>query len=151
MLWRYAEQHGGQFPTGGDTPEASLSLLYPDYDDGWLLRGNTYPLQPAVDLLAAGKPLTPETCGWHYVDGLRQPPPGAGWSNVALFWAKREVGHNGERLREGGHYVGFIHGDTGYVKAADWARFVADQEKAAAAIRQGKDPIVPWVPEYGMH
>ena len=146
VLYQYAQEHDGKFPTGGATPEASLSLLYPAYDDGWLLRGNTYPLQPAVDLLAADQPLTPETCGWHYVDGLSLRPGGASWPNVALIWAKREVGHNGDRLAGGGHYVKFIDQSGGHIQAADWPRFIADQEKAAAAIRRGEEPIEPWVP-----
>ena len=68
-LLQYAEEHGGKFPTGGATPEASLSLLYPKYLHANVLRGKTYPEAPAASLLDSGQPLTPETCGWHYVDG----------------------------------------------------------------------------------
>src|SRR5687768_7827935 len=43
-LLEYAERHGGWFPQGEETPEASLSLLHreaPESADANLLRGKT--------------------------------------------------------------------------------------------------------------
>ena len=71
----YATAHGGAFPAGEATPEASMSLLYRekmnDYPlaDANLLRGRTVPESAVQEILERGKLLTPETCGWHYVRG----------------------------------------------------------------------------------
>src|SRR5262245_27795913 len=72
-LLMYADQHGGWFPKGEATPEASLSLLHredPGLVTANLLRGKTVPEAAVQARLGAGELLTPETCGWHYVEGL---------------------------------------------------------------------------------
>jgi hypothetical protein len=144
-LIQYAEANGGRFPTGGATPAASLSLLYPEYLDASVLRGKTYPEAPAQQLLESGKPLTPETCGWHYVDGLTMPKNGS--SCIAIFWDKFGSDHNSGILPEGGHSVTFMDAHGEVIREADWPRFIAEQEKAWAAIRRGETPPTPWVPE----
>jgi hypothetical protein len=148
-LWNYADEHGGKFPSGGATPEASLSLLYPKFLDANVLRGKGYSEEAAAKLLHAGKPLTPEACGWHYVEGLSMLEEGT-WngSRIAIFWDKIGLGHNSERLPPGAHTVNFIHGSGHVILGEDWDRFVAEQEKAVAAIRRGEDPGKPWLPEY---
>jgi hypothetical protein len=150
-LLNYADVNGGKFPSGGKTPEASLSLLYSTFADAAVLRGKTYPEEPAAKLLTAGKPLTPETCGWHYVDGI--PPAASRGSNVygrlALFWDKFGSGHNAELLPGGGHTVTFVNGTTRIINESDWARFWKAQEAAMAEIRQGKVPAEPWLPNNG--
>src|SRR5216683_3016496 len=70
-LQQYAEEHGGSFPAGEATPEASLSLLYPTYANEWVLQGKTVPLEVVKAVLERGDRLGPDTCGWHYVEGLR--------------------------------------------------------------------------------
>jgi hypothetical protein len=60
----YAQDHGGRFPSGGDCPEASLSLLYSNYLDAYTLRGKTVPLQTVEDALIPRKSL-----GRNRVDG----------------------------------------------------------------------------------
>ena len=69
-LQEYATSHGGAFPSGEATPEASLSLLYrEERDDGSkladevLLRGKTVPAFVVKEILERGQLLTPETCG----------------------------------------------------------------------------------------
>ncbi len=42
-LHQYAEDHGGAYPAGEATPEASLSLLYPKYANANVLQGKTVP------------------------------------------------------------------------------------------------------------
>jgi hypothetical protein len=144
-LLNYADTHGGRFPTGGHTSEASLSLLYPNYLDANVLRGKTYPEEPARRLLASGRPLTPQTCGWHYVDGLSLQP---GMNHrIALVWDKIGLGHNSEYLPEGGHSVVFMSAHTQVIREADWPRFIAEQKKAWAAIRRGQTPEEPWIPD----
>jgi hypothetical protein len=68
-LQNYADQHGGRFPAGEKTPEASLSLLFPDHADADLLRGKTVPLETVKTALAASRRLDPASCGWHYDEG----------------------------------------------------------------------------------
>lgn len=126
-LRAYAEANGGRFPAGEPTPEASLSLLYPDLCDAYILRGKTKPLEPAEVILAAGGRLTPETCDWHYVEGLTLSDDG----RLAIFWDKVGLGHNGERLTPGAHSVGFVGGYTDIVY--DWPGFLAEQAKLHAA------------------
>jgi len=144
-LVSYAAAHDGRFPTGGETPEASLSLLYPEYIDAGTLRGKTYPEGPARELLESGRPLTPETCGWHYVDGLTMQKGLSG--RIAIVWDKIGLGHNSERLPEGGHSVVFMDAHGQVVREKDWPRFLAEQEKAWDAIRGGGKPELPWVPD----
>ena len=145
-LISYADANGGRFPSGGDTPEASLSLLYPAYLDASELRGKTFPEDAAAQLLKSGKPLTPDTCGWQYVDGLTMPKWGS--SGIAIFWDKIGLGHNGERSPHGGHSVTFMDAHGQVISEADWPRFIAEQQKAWNVIRQGGQPTeVPWNPE----
>lgn len=123
-LLNYADKHGGCFPSGQDTPEASLSLLYPSVD-AEVLRGKSVPYDRVKEILESGRLLSPETCGWHYVEGLtlRDDP------ELALFWDKAGLGHNGERLPDGGHIVIFIHGNKRYIPEKDWSSFLAKQRK----------------------
>src|SRR6267142_2049671 len=103
-LFQYADEHDGWFPQGEATPEASLSLLYrQDPALAYNLRGKTVPESIVRARLEAGELLTPETCGWHYVEGLRKDDD----PRLALFWDKVGLGHNGERLSGGGHWVCF--------------------------------------------
>src|SRR5690348_2983687 len=62
-LHRYAEDHGGAYPAGEATPEASLSLLYPAYANEYVLQGKTVPLKAVKAVLERGERLGPDTCG----------------------------------------------------------------------------------------
>jgi hypothetical protein len=126
-LESYADEHGGAYPTGGETPEASLSLL------AEVLRGKILPLDVVKAILDRGEPLGPETCGWHYVEGLRQ----SDGSNFALFWDKAGLGHFGERLPQGGHEVFFVGSGYRYIPESDWPAFLEEQERLQAKRRQG--------------
>lgn len=130
-LIRYAEEHDGVFPRGGQTPEADLSkLLVGNVDaDLNLLRGKTVPLKAAEETHKERGHLTPSTCGWHYVPGLKTSDD----SRIALFWDKAGLGHNGERLNGGGHVVTFLDGSTKHVKAAEWDAFISEQNALLAA------------------
>lgn len=134
-LTYYAEKHGGWFPRGEATPEASLSLMYrdnPEYTPPNLLRGKTIPLEVVRARLEAGELLTPETCGWHYVEGLRQDDN----RKLALFWDKIPLGHNGERLT-GGRWVHLI-GDLDYIPDDKWDEFLTEQARLRAALKRSK-------------
>src|SRR5438552_1963440 len=94
-LLHYANDHAGAFPAGQATPEASLSLLYPKYLDNnvdyasEILRGKTAPKEVVRSKLSQGERLGPDSCGWHYVEGLsRDDDP-----QLALVWDKAGLGH----------------------------------------------------------
>ena len=131
-LLNYADRHDGWFPKGEATPEASLSLLHRDQPeiDAYLLRGKTVAESVVRDRLSAGELLTRETCGWHYVEGLRRDDDG----RLALFWDKVGLGHNGERLPRGGHHVAFVAGDIKYIPGNEWEHFLTEQQMLFAAM-----------------
>jgi hypothetical protein len=120
----YASAHGGAYPAGEATPEASLSLLYPDHANEYVLQGKTVRLDVVRATLERGERLDPGTCGWHYVEGLRQTDD----HRLALFWDKVGLGHNGQRNPDGGHVVQFVGLRSEYVSGADWEGFIRQQE-----------------------
>jgi hypothetical protein len=135
MLHNYADSNGGWFPKGEATPEASLSLLrreFPEWVTANLLRGKTVPEAAVRARLEDGKLLTPDTCGWHYVEGLRKDDD----ARLALFWDKAGLGHWGERLSGGGHRVCFVGGSIEYIAGDRWEEFVAGQERLRAALKR---------------
>lgn len=137
LLREYADAHGGVFPAGETTPEASLSLLYPKYADANVLRGKTVPLSNVEAALKRRGRLDPSTCGWHYVEGLNtRDDPG-----IALFWDKIGLGHNGQRLSDGGHSVVFIGGDTEHIPGDRWQTFLDEQEKLHARRTRAAAPL----------
>jgi hypothetical protein len=142
-LRNYADDHGRAYPTGEATPEASLSLLYPKYTDERVLQGKTVPLDLVKALLERGDRLGPNTCGWHYVDGLTRDDD----SRLALFWDKVGLGHWGERLSDGGRTVYFVDGDHEYIPGAKWQEFLREQEKLLAERKKTKHEQKPAVPK----
>jgi hypothetical protein len=133
-LRTYAEDHDGAYPAFPGKPEAALSLLYPKYADANLLRGKTVPLQSVQSILSAGESLSPESCGWLYVEGLRLDDD----PSLALFWDKIGLGHNGERLSEPGHTVFFLSGDYQFIPIAEWEKFQTQQQRLYAARHRDK-------------
>ena len=130
-----AETNGEVLPTGEATPEASLSLLYPDYLDAAILRGKSVPESLVKEILERGDRLGPESCGWHYVDGLTlEDDP-----HLAVFWDKAGLGHNGQRLWRGGHVVSFLNCTSRHVTAAEWPQFIEEQETLLAGRKRHKE------------
>jgi hypothetical protein len=121
----YAENHNGRFPSGQATPEASLSLLAKDdYGVGaYLLRGKTVPLEVVTKALAKNGVLGPESCGWHYVEGLTL----ADDPDVAILWDKVGLGHNGERVKNGAHEVLLLDGSRQFISGSRWPGFLQKQ------------------------
>jgi hypothetical protein len=125
-LREYAEVHGGKFPSGEATPEASLSLLGRQY--AYLLPRRGVPTEVVEQMLDRGQLLDPETCGWNYVEGLRLDSN----PELALFWDKEGLNEMGERLPEGGHYVSFVGWPCNYIPASRWDSFLEEQRKLLA-------------------
>jgi hypothetical protein len=142
ILWfelrRYAEEHDGWFPKGESTPEASLSLLFrQDSTNAYLLRGKTVPFELVRPILENGDLLTPETCGWHYVEGLRMDDD----SRIALFWDKAGLGHSGQRLSSW-RCVTLIDGTRQNVELAKWDEFLKEQENLLfESVRKRKNAL----------
>jgi len=129
----YAEAHNGAYPAGRETPEASLSLLYPTYANAAVLQGKTVPLHEVKAILERGERLGPDTCGWHYVEGLtvKDDP------QLALCWDKAGLGHNGERRSDGGRMVIFVGRGMEYIPGAQWDAFL-EQQQALLEARERK-------------
>jgi hypothetical protein len=132
-LHEYAEAHGGVYPAGEACPEASLSLLYRErLCDADLLRGKIISLEDVEAVLSSGALLGPDTCGWHYVEGLTQNDD----PRIAIIWDKVGLGHNGESLRGGGHWVMLLHGDEKHIPEGEWQEFLDEQQRLIAARRR---------------
>ena len=132
LLQAYATTHDGAFPSGEATPGASMSLLYRETGEeranAELLRGKTVPESVVKSILERGELLSPETCGWHYVEGLRiNDDP-----RLALFWDKAGLDHNGGLLDDGGHIVLFVDGQREHIPGAEWDKFLEEQRKLLA-------------------
>jgi hypothetical protein len=127
----YAERHNGHFPTGGNCPEASLSLLYRDNReiDGYLLCGKTKSAEAAQAILERGEFLGPDTCDWHYVEGLTLNDD----YRIAIVWDKIGLGHNGIRLPNGGHSVLRLDGIEEVIPASEWQQFLDEQKELLAS------------------
>ena len=133
-LQNYAEDHGGQYPTGGSTPEASFSLLYPKYLPAEYLRGKKFPWKQKDTILPSGQPLTKDTCGWHYVDGLMF--SSGYFARLAVMWDKTSTGHNGQRT--GSRWVLFANGEEEYIPLPKWDEFLTEQKRLLAEYTQAK-------------
>ncbi len=129
-LLEYANAHGGCYPTGEASPEASLSLLYREgLSDANLLRGKIVPLNAVEAVLGRGELLGPDTCGWHYVEGLTNKDD----SRIAIVWDKVGLGHNGELMRDGSHTVIFLDGTEKRIPERQWQEFLDEQRTLLAA------------------
>jgi len=129
VLEAYAREHDGRYPAGESSAEASLSLLHRSGDlDPYHLRGMTVSEETTLSILQGGGLLSPQSCGWNYVEGLTV----ADDIGLALLWCKEPLGHNGDRTRDGGRQVVFVGGDVRWVSGARWAAFLEDQKRLLA-------------------
>ena len=122
-LLNYADNHGGAFPVGKESPQASFALLYPDYAPAYLLAGQSFSESDAKSILDAGGHLTAEQCSWHYVEGLRKDDD----SRFALFWDRLGLGHWGNRHSPPGRTVFFVSGSSDVIADSDWEKFLDEQ------------------------
>jgi hypothetical protein len=130
-LQNYANANQGWFPRGEATPEASLSLLYQaGLASPEMLHGKSVRLREVRERLAAGLLLTPETCGWHYVEGLRLDDP----PKLALFWDKVGLGHDGERSNV--YRVYFVDLTSEPIPKTEWDQFLQSQTVLRKTIKR---------------
>jgi hypothetical protein len=126
-LMIYATDHGGKYPSGEPTPEASLSLLYPKYlSSPTIIAGKGGSIERATKILKSGGRLGPNDCNWHYVEGLNDMDS----SELAILWDKLPgLGHNCDRLKDGLRGVVYVGGSCEYIPEAKWEEFLAQQNK----------------------
>ena len=126
-LEQYAVEHGGHYPAGESSPEASLSLLCrSNYMDAYTIRGMTVPESTVRRILEGGGLLGPDSCGWQYVEGLTQ----ADDPRIALLYCKQALGHNGQRMKDGGRQVVFVgSGGINWLSGDRWPSFLKEQNE----------------------
>ena len=138
----YAGDHDGWLPYGGPTPEASLGLIAKDdaASAEWVLGGKNVKPEVVKAALARDEGITPETCGWHYVEGLREtddPQIAVAWDKVEGLW------HNGNRRRGLMHEVICLDGSISFIKRSHWPKFVAEQRDKLAAVKASRESNAP--------
>lgn len=123
----YAQEHGGAYPAGESSPEASLSLLCKsNYIDVGTIRGMTVPESIVRGIFQGGGLLGPQNCGWQYVEGLTE----ADNPEIALLYCKMALGHNGQRTKDGGRQVLFVgDGRIKWVPGEKWSAFLLEQKE----------------------
>jgi len=126
QLRMYATDNKGMFPAGGGAPEASLSLLEKSAGGTLgILRGKTVPREVTEAAYPRDGKLGADSCGWFYIEGLTEKDD----PRLAMVWDKYGLGHNGEKLEDGGHEVVFVDGSTGIFSGSRWDDFLAEQRK----------------------
>lgn len=145
----YAHDHKGKFPSGAGSPEASLGLLTKDTGCTLeILRGKTVPVEVTTAALLHDGKLGPESCGWYYVEGLEEKDD----HSIAVLWDKFGLGHNGQRIKQGGHEVLFADGSISVLSGNRWDEFIEQQRQLLAA----HDPpltnaLNAWFTNYALH
>ena len=136
-LRMYSDRYNGYFPTGKESPEASLSLLYTDGDLEHFdfLSGKSLLPEKAKKALKAGGLMDNKSCSWHYVEGLTEKDSG----DFAILWDKvLGLGHHSEIMSDGSTEVLFLDGHSTYIKPSDWKDFLRKQEKLHEEKKQNK-------------
>jgi hypothetical protein len=149
-LRMYANDHQNWFPYGGATPEESLSLVCSNgdpYSVKGLLCGKHLSRSLVEATMANNSVLSPATCGWHYVEGLREDDP----QTLAIAWDK-VVGldHNGRFHKHLQCEVVMLDGSAQQIPKAAWPKFCAQQRELIAKVvaeRTTNDPAIRWSDE----
>ena len=144
----FADANEGWFPHGMPTPEASLSLLCTNTEGTWwILRGKHVSQKTVDEALARDSLLGPDSCGWHYVEGLRTNDE----PQIAVAWDKaRGLNHGGRRMRGLEHEVILVDGSVLLISQEKWPAFVEEQKRllAETASKRSKDsPSIRWSDE----
>jgi len=138
----YAEDDGHWFPHGASTPEASFGLLYTnDLERAThMLAGKTIPQKVVRARLRQFGTISPDTCGWHYVEGLRDDDD----PQIIVAWDKAiGLSHNGQRKDGLMHEVIRVDGLDELIGKERWPEFIADQKKRLAQLIASRDSNAP--------
>ena len=111
------------------------------------IRGKNIPRAIADTALIKDGVLGPESCGWHYIEGLREDDD----PQIAALWDKvRGLGHNGQRRPGMAHEVSLLDGSHTGISEAEWPKFIADQKARLAEViasRPTNSPPIRWSDE----
>jgi hypothetical protein len=140
-LQQYAQENNGHFPAGASCPEASLSLLDRGHNGDFaeVLCGKTKSAEAARAILQRGELLGPDTCDWHYVEGLTL----ADDYRLAIVWDKVGLGHNGAKLPQGGHSVSRLDCTEEMISESEWPKFIEEQQQFMAARTEAAKKGIP--------
>jgi hypothetical protein len=145
----YARDHDGWLPHGEKTPEASLASFAKDDISSalWLLGGKSVSSEVVRAALTNAGAFGPDTCGWHYVEGLREEDD----PKIVVAWDKTVgLDHHGMRKTGMAHEVVFLDGSVQYISQARWMRLVAEQKEILVKViasRQSNSPPIRWSDE----
>ena len=147
-LRQYALDHKSWYPNGMESPEASFSKLYPEYENSLrAVRGKNIPLEAATAAWKRDGHLGPDSCGWHYVEGLNENDD----PSIAVVWDKAwGLGHNGQRIRGFGREIILTDGSNRGILVRDWPKFAFEQRAKLAkliAARGTNGPPIRWSDE----
>ncbi len=149
-LREHAIDHGGWFPTNGQTALQALQTLYPKYiEQPRYLAGLSGDVHGTKEALRRGRPLDDKTSSWIYWPGFREDDggeldreqdqarlvPGRATKSdlVAIIW-EREGGILLNGKRGSGHAVGFSDGSCVQISDADWPDFLKRQRELRQSI-----------------
>lgn len=149
-LRMYADDHGGWLPHGGRTPEESMSFMATNGDPYFvkaLLRGKHLPQSVVDAAFVTHGVLSPASCGWHYVEGLRKGDDPA----LAVAWDKMSgLNHNGRLMKNVEREVILLDGSAQQISKTEWPKFCTHQKRLLAeaeAKRKPGDPPIRWSDE----
>ncbi len=149
-LRHYAEDQAGWLPNGGATPEQSFSLIWTNgdpYSVRDILRGKNLAQADIDAALARDGFLSPQSCGWHYVEGLREDDD----PKLAVVWDRTTgLDHNGRRRSGLIHEVIMLDGSMHLIFEGKWKEFVETQRKLLSetmARRPTNSPPIRWSDE----
>lgn len=146
----YANDHDDWFPHGGKTPEESLSFIATNGDPylmKMLLGGKHLPQSVVDSAFSKDGALSPASCGWHYVEGLKQEDS----PELAIAWDKMAgLDHNGRFLKDLQCEAVMLDGSSQHIFKKGWPAFCAKQKQLlqeVIASRTTNDPSVRWSDE----
>ena len=106
--------------------------------------GKNIPASKAREVWKQKGELTPESCGWHYVEGLRTNDD----PQIAIAWDKIfGLGHNGQRIRGLAHEVILVNGERKGIAMKEWPKFALEQRERLAKViasRPTNAPSIRW-------
>ncbi len=112
-----------------------------------LLRGKHLSQKIVDETLAKVGILGPDSCGWHYVEGLHENDDG----NIAVAWDKvTGLDHHGQKKTGFMHEVLMLDGSNQFIRTEKWKEFIKTQKELLAEVaakRPTNSPPIRWSDE----
>jgi hypothetical protein len=114
------------------------------------LRGKHLPQSVVDEALTRNAVLSPDSCGWHYVEGLREDDS----LELALAWDKKTgLTHHGRFFDDIQCEVLMVDGSAQLILKKNWPAFCARQKQLLAEViasRGPTDPPIRWSDEQAL-